>query len=574
MVTALPPPLSNSQAFLSLRNRHSLATYLNLAPNLLTYFLYGPPKTHLYREFAIRKRSGQPRKILAPIKPLKLVQQKLATVLSELYKPRACVYGFVSDRGIWKNAHRHVGQRWLLRVDLRDFFPSINFGRIRGLFLAAPFSFPPEVATVLAQLTTHENELPQGAPTSPVLSNFICRRLDRKLTTLAQDNRCYYTRYADDLIFSTNLKHFPQEFASLDTSQGITKTVMGVKLHATIQSEGFSANEDKVYLRGTNAQKLCTGLVVNEFVNIPRTYVRRTRAMLYYWKRFGLDDAGKYFFEIIDKRNRSRKPPPADYRYVVRGIVQYIGSVKGWNNPIYLKLAASLRDLDSSFQPKVLLPAPSGGEIRVFTEGKTDLSHLESALSYFQERGIYRELDLDLSPSGLDGDDQLLKHCRAFSLARQARLTVFLFDHDKIQIVNQVTNRAAKFKYWNNRVYSAAIPVPRHRPDLVCMEMYYQDADIKRMDSNGRRLFLLREFRDNGFHLSEPFIWTNHHKGTLVVDEDVYDLSGTSVVLSKVKFATYISNKTAPFDNMDFTAFREIFDVFIAILQDDSKTNS
>ena len=101
-------------------------------------------------------------------------------------------------------------------IDLENFFPSINFGRVRGLFMSEPFNVPQAGATILAQLCCHRGVLPQGAPTSPVISNIICSRLDRQLMKLAQSHNCFCTRYADDITFSKTRTAFPAEIGYFD----------------------------------------------------------------------------------------------------------------------------------------------------------------------------------------------------------------------------------------------------------------------------------------------------------------------------------------------------------------------
>jgi RNA-directed DNA polymerase len=178
--------------------------------NKVTWWLYALREDRRYTWIELAKRDGsKPRQIHAPIKPIKDMQRALASVLAGCYEPPVNVHGFVHGRSPVSNARQHQKQKWVLKVDLEDFFPSINFGRVRGMFMAFPFEYPPEVATLLAQLCCYRNQLPQGAPTSPIVSNFICRRLDVQLARIARDERCYYTRYADDICLSTNRKTFP-----------------------------------------------------------------------------------------------------------------------------------------------------------------------------------------------------------------------------------------------------------------------------------------------------------------------------------------------------------------------------
>src|SRR5690606_8958560 len=132
-------------------------------------------------------------KLSIPTESLKIIQQKLNQVLQLVYKPKLSTHGFVNNRSIVTNADAHIKKkkhRYILNVDIKDFFPSINFGRVRGMFMAPPYNQPEHVATVLAQICCSNNELPQGAPTSPIVSNMICAQMDSQLQQLAKPHRC------------------------------------------------------------------------------------------------------------------------------------------------------------------------------------------------------------------------------------------------------------------------------------------------------------------------------------------------------------------------------------------------
>lgn len=203
------------EAFFKLRTRENVAALLDVRNTQLNYHLrISSPKSR-YTTFSLPKKSGGIRTICAPITALKIIQQKLHQVLQMVYDPKPAAQGFLMGRSIITNAQRHVGKRFVLNIDLLDFFPSINFGRVRGLFLSKPYSLPENVATILTQICCHENFLPQGAPTSPIVSNMICRKLDSQLQRIAKEYRCTYTRYADDITFSTSLKTFPPSLAKI-----------------------------------------------------------------------------------------------------------------------------------------------------------------------------------------------------------------------------------------------------------------------------------------------------------------------------------------------------------------------
>ena len=178
------------------------------------------PRPNKYTTFQIPKRNGGQRTIKAPVDALKLLQRKLSDLLQDCVdevniankRKDRTANGFKRKRSIVTNARQHRHRRWVFNLDLEDFFPSINFGRVRGFLLKnRDFELHEDVATVIAQIACHENSLPQGSPCSPVISNLIAHLLDMRLVKLASEAGCAYSRYADDLTFSTNKKEFSKE---------------------------------------------------------------------------------------------------------------------------------------------------------------------------------------------------------------------------------------------------------------------------------------------------------------------------------------------------------------------------
>ena len=174
-------------------------------------------------EFSVPKAAGGERKILAPNPKLKEVQRRLARLLylcvndlEERFPKRKKVsHGFQKGRTIMTNAAIHRNRRYVLNLDLSNFFESIHFGRVRGFFLQdAAFLLPSEVAQTIAHIASHNGALPQGSPCSPVVSNLIGHILDLRMLKLAKRAKCTYSRYADDITFSTNAREFPSTIAS------------------------------------------------------------------------------------------------------------------------------------------------------------------------------------------------------------------------------------------------------------------------------------------------------------------------------------------------------------------------
>lgn len=339
-------------AFRSLRTRADVADLLEVPERHLVYLLYRMPEATRYRTFLVKKRTGGTRTIQRPHRSLAQVQRKLNLVLRLVYSPRPSAHGFVEERSILTNSLNHTGKRFVLNIDLQDFFPSINFGRVRGLLMAKPYQVSATAATILAQLTCHEGVLPQGAPTSPVISNMICSRLDGELQRLAKRHRCTYTRYADDITFSTTLRQFPKSIAApASDSWAHNDVVIGDDLNSIIKSNGFSINSSKVRILFRNHHQEVTGLTVNRAPNVKRRYVRQIRAMLHAWEKYGYDAAESDFLKKYDRRSRNPRFNPPGFGRVVRGKLDFLKMVKGKHDLSYQRLWNKLHSLDASFAP-------------------------------------------------------------------------------------------------------------------------------------------------------------------------------------------------------------------------------
>lgn len=260
------------------QNLSDLAHLLRVSPKGLSYILYKIPPHLQYTHFEIPKKAGGTRTISSPDRRLKFVQTRLAELLYACQREivpveqnvkRVLSHGFQKNRGlsIHTNACKHTGRRFVLNVDLEGFFPALNFGRVRGFFIKnRDFRLPEALATVVAQIACHDNQLPQGAPTSPIVSDLMARVMDVHLSKMAAGYGCTYSRYVDDLTFSTNLKAFPPALATEDPSTG--KWTAGIELRGRIWRQGFVLNEQKTRMQTRTARQEVTGLVVNRFVNV------------------------------------------------------------------------------------------------------------------------------------------------------------------------------------------------------------------------------------------------------------------------------------------------------------------
>ena len=188
--------------FCDITSRNDLADFLEIPRKVLTYVLYVKKAENFYASFEIPKKNGGTRTIKAPSGELKSIQKKLARELeryqqdiwaSKGIKPNLS-HGFQKKKSIVTNARIHRNKKYVLNIDLQDFFDSFHFGRVRGFFHKnKDFALPIEVATVLAQLTCFERRLPQGAPTSPVVTNLLCQILDNRLLGIAKKYKLDYT---------------------------------------------------------------------------------------------------------------------------------------------------------------------------------------------------------------------------------------------------------------------------------------------------------------------------------------------------------------------------------------------
>lgn len=233
------------------------------------------PNNH-YREFKIKKKSGGSRLITAPYPALLEMQEWIYHNILIQVPINPCAHGFTGKKSIITSSKLHTGRKELLKLDLKDYFPSIKINRI--IFLFKSLGYPNNIAFYLASICSFEESLPQGAPTSPIISNIISKILDKRLLSLSKKFDLRYTRYADDLTFSGN--KIPSKFIEYATE--------------IISDEGFNVNESKTRLYKNDDKKIkrkriVTGISVTEDkIKIPRKYKRDLKQELHYIFVFGL----------------------------------------------------------------------------------------------------------------------------------------------------------------------------------------------------------------------------------------------------------------------------------------------
>jgi RNA-directed DNA polymerase len=272
------------------RNKEYLASVVN------------SPDNH-YREFKIKKRSGRFRKITTPYPALLEMQYWIYHNILKTVPLHSSAHGFTYKKSIITNSKIHAGEKHLLKLDLKDFFPSIKNNRIIHIF--KELGYPNIIAFYLAQICCFDNCLPQGAPTSPILSNIVARKIDKRLIHLAKKFDLKYTRYADDLTFSGSS----------------ISAIFITYVNDIIVDEGFTVNETKTRLYQQKSKRIVTGIsVIEKEIKIPRAYKRDLKLELNYILKFGLKS------HMLKKKIRK-----ANYLFVILGKVDFWLSVEPKN---------------------------------------------------------------------------------------------------------------------------------------------------------------------------------------------------------------------------------------------------
>lgn len=385
------------------KDRKELAKLLGYKPSTLTAIIYMTPLPEKYSTFDIPKKNGGVRTIKAPEPKLKKLQTHLAHLLQACLAEieadklsRPVSFGFRKKGRITDNAKVHKGRRHVLNIDLADFFPSFHFGRVRGFFLKDKnFELSDQVATTIAQIACDGAALPQGSPCSPVISELIGHVLDVRLLRLSKKHRVTYSRYADDITFSTNNKAFPTALASQDPVDP-AKWVLGAELINKVQESGFQINPDKTRMSCRGSRQMVTGLVVNSKVNIKSEYYRNARAMC-----DSLFQRGSYFRDFTPPVEDGGPPTP---NYIIslnplEGVLSFAYNVTQSEERREVaeqrKEPRAIRELYRRFLFYKYCVAPS--QPLLITEGKTDPVYLREAII---RRTAYHPMLGEFGPTG------------------------------------------------------------------------------------------------------------------------------------------------------------------------------
>jgi RNA-directed DNA polymerase len=340
-------------AFSRLSNFRDIAALLEVDPKILRYYLR---QNDNYREFELTKPGGGSRRISSPVSALKIIQRKLNQVLHAVYGGRSPVHGFARKKSIVTNANKHLNKEFILNLDLQDFFPSIHFGRVRGLFAGKPYGLPDGVAVTLAQICSHNKALPAGAPTSPTVANMVCAQMDAQLKRLAINFGCTYTRYADDVTFSVKRGPFPPAICYRDPTT--RQPVVGTEIVKVLVTNGFQINTTKTRLLPRGHRQEVTGLIVGARANVNRKFVRHVRGMLHAAKKFGLESAAAHFTD------RKQRLGPAEFKRILRGKIEFVGAVRGRDDIIYFRLLQRfLKEVPSARSRRIIVGGNASPEV-------------------------------------------------------------------------------------------------------------------------------------------------------------------------------------------------------------------
>lgn len=350
----------------NIKTRNDFAKFIGVKLQTLTYLLYIKKIDNCYNTLEIPKKNGDTRTICVPNKNLKKVQKKLYNKLSTYYDEiktqnnftSKISHGFEKNRSIVTNAEVHKNKRYVVNLDLLVFFPSINFGRVRSYFIKNNyFEINDDIATILAQLTCYKGTLPQGAPTSPLIANMICNIMDIRILKIAKKYRLDYTRYADDLTFSTNNKYFLNDY---------DKFLEDIK--NIIHRSGFELNSKKTRLLFSNSRQEVTGLVVNKKISVPKEYYKNTRAMAHSLYKNG-------YFLIDDEVGTIEQ---------LEGRFSFINQINLYNIDNKKKDMWHLNSKEKQYQKFMIYKTFYANEKPlIITEGKTDVLYIKAALKKY-----------------------------------------------------------------------------------------------------------------------------------------------------------------------------------------------
>ena len=276
----------------------------------ILYAISNKPEKYYHKKY-ILKKDGTKRELLVPNHNLKKIQQNILHNCLYGIKPSKYVTSYLKDKSLVNNALPHLSQKIILKLDIKNFFNSIDF---ESLYRVLPNEvFPPSIKVLLLKLCTYEDYLPQGAPTSPYLSNLVLKNFDNYIGQYCEKNNINYSRYCDDLTFS----------GDFNVSKMITK------VKGFLEEMGYNLNLKKTRVLKSYQSQIVTGIVVNKKLNVPRSYSKNIRQEMYYLKKYGKDH--------IKRKNMSS----SKYLNSLKGKINYCLSI----NPNNKEMLAYQKEL-------------------------------------------------------------------------------------------------------------------------------------------------------------------------------------------------------------------------------------
>lgn len=547
--------------------RNELADFLGVPIKKLTHILYIKKPDTFYEQFEIPKKSGEPRIINAPTGALKSIQKRLLfaiekTICDESGNKSNISHAFEKNKSIITNAKIHRNKKIVMNFDLNDFFGSFHFGRVCGFFQKNRyFNLPYEVAVAITQLVCFNGSLPQGAPTSPIITNLISQIMDIRLLKLAKKYRLDFTRYADDLTFSTNdkniLGHYDEFYKQLELE---------------INSAGFKINEEKTRLQFRDSQQMVTGLTVNKKIQVPRNYYKKTRAMAH-----SLYKSGSYTI--------NGEPGTLNQ---LEGRFSFIDQLTKYNNKIdgQKHRLSTFCTRETDYQKFLFYKYFFAAEKPLLvTEGQTDITYLKAAL-----KNLYLEYPSLISKKK-DGTFEF----KISFLNRTDRLSYFLgFSKDGADAMGCLYNFFIKSKeHLNYYEYflktsgsKATYPVifvfdneleSKGKPLKKFFDNYAKDEEAKEKIKTQLYVHLLKS--SNIYLVTNPILESSSKEAEIehLFSKDVLEtkIEGKPLSLSgdydkskyygKVTFSKHIMNN---YKSIDFSNFRIILDNIAKILKE------
>lgn len=538
----------------------SLAILLNIKKSSLTYLLYKVKLDNCYSTFEIPKKNGSTRTINAPNKILMKIQKKLLIILTEHIKNNTLPnhffdylsYGYEKDRSIYDNAKIHNNKKYVLNIDLQNFFDQFHFGRIRGFFQKNYlFQLNNNISHILANIVCFQGKLPQGAPTSPIITNIMCKSFDKQILNLAKKYKLHYTRYVDDLSFSTNDKYFIDKYDDFIT-----------QIQIVCNKNGFPINEKKIKLQQNHTRQVVTGLCVNKKVNIFQSFYKQTRAM-----------ANSYYKNNTFNINNQ----PGTINQLL-GRLTFISHIDKKNNPIikdnyYNKYQLELKKF-------LFVSLFLQNEPLIITEGITDIIHIKTALKKFYK--TYPDL-IDLQDDSFVYKIKFLH--RSYLLHYLFNIEVDgadtlshlskLFKHKPLKYKNKNYNFYEYFKEKYNLIPSKPIifildnelndknkPINKFLKSYEKIKYYEYLSDNLYMYLNENMYLLTLPLVNNKTECEIEDMYSEKILQTKI-NGKYYNKNGGTNNIGKKMFAVYIKKN---FNNINFDNFIPILDNIINII--------